>query len=180
MSVRAAEGVHELVVADEGEVVGRGVVLRVLTVRGAGQPSHGEVEADGVELALVVAPRCVRPHLAAARADDVRRRVVDGPVAAERLLVDEGATAGEAGEDEAVPDAGQVVGVAAQPGQGADGAGREEEAVGVAPRRPGGERRTSSVATASPVRLSLASDGWHTCELISTSSSVLPGSTTSP
>ena len=56
---------QQLVVLDEVEVVGRGVVLGVLAVRGAREPADRQVEAERVVLPLVVAVGRVVADLAA-------------------------------------------------------------------------------------------------------------------
>ena len=135
------------------------MVLGVLPVRRARQPPEGEVEADGVELPLVVAVRRVAADLPSSPRDDVRGRAVDVPLTAPGALVDEGARTAQPGDDEPVPDPRQHVGVAAEPGEGPDRAGREEEAVREAPAEQGLRLRATSIATAIPERLSFARDG---------------------
>src|SRR5262245_12079484 len=96
------EGLLELVVGDEVQVVRGRVVLRVLAVRGPGQPPHRQVEADRVELPLVVPVRRVVTHLAGETAYDVGRGDVHGTPAVPGPLPHQTTATAEAGQDQTV------------------------------------------------------------------------------
>ena len=75
--------------------------------------------------------------------EDVRDRAVDLGVAAPAPLVGEPAGVADAGDDQAVGDPPRALLVAGEPGDGADRARDEEEAVRVAQRRVRAGRRAS-------------------------------------
>ena len=103
-------GLRDLRGLHEGQVVRGRVVLGVLPVRRARQPPEGQVEADGVELPLVIAVGGVVADLATSPCDDLRGRAVDAPPTAPRALVHEVARPAQTGQDEPVPETRQHVG----------------------------------------------------------------------
>src|SRR5207245_6763314 len=92
--------------ANEIEVVGRRVVLGVVTVRRPGETADGEVETWRAVLPLVVSVGRERNHgvLGACLLQDVRDGVVDLGVAASAALAGERPAVAERREHEAVLD----------------------------------------------------------------------------
>ena len=130
---------------DEVEVVARRVVLGILAVHRATQPTDREVEARGTELALVVAVRgeVDDPRVVVRRAQHVLDGTVDVGVAAPALLVGEGSGVPDARDHQTVTDAPDVLLVASEPDDRADGAGYEQQPVRVA-ERSGAEQTPES------------------------------------
>ena len=145
------QGLRQRLGPDQVQTVARRVVLGVLAMRRPRQPAHGQVEPGAVELALVVARRLERPDVEGQPA--VARDDLDGAVDGERgverpaarALVGQAAGVAQVGQDQAVADAIEPAEVLGQPGDGADGARREQHADRVPERRPieqtPGERR---------------------------------------
>src|SRR4029077_6155954 len=107
------------------------------------ETAHGQVVARRAILTLVVAVRreLDDPMLAPRSRERVRRGAVDLGVAAPALLVVHRAGVADTGDDETVPDARDRLGVAREPGDGADRAREEEKTVRIPPARPAQELR---------------------------------------
>ena len=134
--------------ADEIEVVGRGVVLRVAAVGGTREAAHGQVEAGRAELAFVVAVGEERDLFVrlAAFGQHQRHDPVDVGIAPAAALVVVLAAIAHTRDHHPMGHTPRHVLPLRQPADGADGGRNEDEAVGVATtgqcsqrlRQPGG------------------------------------------
>ena len=120
--------------ADKRQVVGGGVVLGIVAPGGAGQDADGQVEARGAVLPFVVAEgeEVLGDEILAESGEGGQDGAVDLAVAAAALLVVEGAPVAQIGRDQAVAEGVQALAVPGQPGDGADAARGEQEAIAVA------------------------------------------------
>jgi hypothetical protein len=109
------------------------MILRILAVLAAAESAHRQVEPGRAELALVISVRREIDDTVRAAGFGQRPRdgPVDGGVAASAALVRRVPAVAEPGQDEAVLDAVDGVAVAGEPGDRPDGAGNEQDPVGV-------------------------------------------------
>ena len=131
-----SERIGKMRARHEAQIVGRGVIFRVLAMRSAPETSDRKIESRRAELPFVVA---VGREIAELEGCPPRPQdVLDGPVdiggeTPAALVVDAAAVA-DASEHKTVLDAADFVLIARQPGDRTDGPRHEKEAVAVAMR----------------------------------------------
>ena len=142
------EGVGERLGAHEVEVVGGGVVFGKLPPGRARQAADGQVDARRAVLPLVVAVGGEVQHPAVAAAEHVGGGAVDRGRAAAAALVVQPPGIAEVRQHQPVADGAEPGLVERQPGDRADGAGDEQEAVA----EPGRAPRAAARSAPSPPR----------------------------
>src|SRR5262245_18350518 len=134
-----------------------GVILRIFAVRGAPEAPHRKVEPRRTELSFIIAVgrKIANLEEGSLRLQDVLHGPVDIGLEASAAFVVDSSPITDAGQDESMLDPANLVLIAGQPGNRADGPRHEQETVG---KRcdARAKRRPSAVATATPDKLSLA------------------------
>ena len=157
------------------------MVLGELVGRRTGERPDGQVEPGRTELTLVATVgEPVEDAVPWVGGENVRHHLVDLGVTSAAPLVGERTRIADAREYEPMADPLDGLAVPREPADRADRPGRPQQAIRVSEPRLSCERAAELGSSATPERLSFASEGWHAYVVSRTSSLVVPGTTASP